>query len=213
MNKNYIFVLGIVVIVIAIIGFVVLYQLPLITLDQIIKNKDCAALEKWENKHMFDDDLNVSPEQLSAAIKLAAECVGKVVGNMFGNSDLSTDTTDPIVILDEILNKGDCEGVEDWGIDHIIINKDVILNSKQQSDINKLALECADKEFENFLRESDVSTNTTDPMIVLGKILNKKNCDGLEDWLNKYRESDVYKDMRAPIKIEVWDFERVCNIR
>jgi len=45
------------------------------TLDQIIKNRDCSALDKWENEHMFDDDLNISSEQLSDAMKLAIECV------------------------------------------------------------------------------------------------------------------------------------------
>ena len=82
-----------------------------LTLDQIIKNKDCSALEKWEEEHMFDDDLNMSSEQLSAAMSLAAECVGKALGNMLGNLALSTDTTDPMVILDEILKQRDCDGL------------------------------------------------------------------------------------------------------
>ena len=201
MNKNYIFVLGIVVIVIAIIGVVVLYQSPSMTLDQIIKNKDCSALDKWENEHIFDDDLNVSSEQMSAAMSLATKCIGKALGNMFGNSDSSTDTTDPMVILDELLKKKDCEGVNAWGSDHILINKDVTLNSKQQSDVDKLVLECGAKELENFLKESALSTDTTDPMVVLGKILNNRDCDGLEVWLKDYPE--YYKDLKAIIFIEV----------
>ena len=111
MNKNYIFVLCIVVIAIVIIGVVVLYQSPSITLDQILKNRDCSALDKWEEEHMFDDDLNISTEQMSATMSLATECVGKALGNMLGNSDSLSDTTDPMVVLDKILNKRDCDGL------------------------------------------------------------------------------------------------------
>jgi len=117
MNKNYIFVLTVIGIPIVIIGVVVLYQSPSMTLDQILKNRDCTALDKWEEEHMFDDDLNISPEQLSAAMSLAAECVGKVLDNMFENLVLSTDTTGPMAILYEILKKRDCDGLEEWVMD------------------------------------------------------------------------------------------------
>jgi len=179
------------------------------TLDQIIKNRDCSALDKWENEHMFDDNLNISSEQMSAAISLATECIGKALGNMFGNSDSLSDTTVPMVILDEILNKRDCDGLNAWGSDHILINKDVTLNSKQQSDVDKLVLECADKEVEKFLRESALSTDTTDPMVVLGKILNKKDCDGLEVWLKDYDE--YHKDLSVAIYHKVLELKyREC---
>jgi len=198
------------VIGIAILG-IVLYQIPSMTLDQIIKNKDCTALSKWEEEHMFDDNLNVSSEQMSAAMSLAAECVGKALGNMVDNSDVSTDTMDPMIVLDEILKKRDCEGLNVWGTDHILINKDVTLNSKQQSDVDNVVLECGAKELEKFLRESNLSTDTTDPMVVLGKILNKRDCDGIEAWLKDYNE--YYKDLRAAIFSEVMDFKNECKIK
>jgi len=197
-------VLGIVVIAIVIIGVVVLYQSPSMTLDQIIKNRDCSALDKWENDHMFDDNLNISSEQLSATMSLATECVGKALKNMFGNSDSSTDTTDPIEVLHELLNKKDCNGVRDWYNEYYL---DSILNSKQQSYADEFVIECGAKELEKFLRESNLSTDTTDPMIVLGKILNKKDCDGLEVWLDEYYESDIYKNMMVVIQNDVLDLK------
>ena len=199
MNKNYIFVLTAIAIVI--IGVVILYQSPSMTLDQIIKNRNCSALEKWENDHMFDDNLDISSEQLSAAMSLAAECVGKALGNMFENSDLSTDTTDPMVALDELLKKGDCEGLEKWDTDYFVPNNDLNLSREQISNIGKLFTECGVKELENFLRESNLSTDTTDLIVVLGKILNKKDCDGLEVWLKDYNE--YYEDLEMAIKLGV----------
>lgn len=199
---------------IVIIGVVILYQLPSTTLDQIIKDRNCAALEKWENKHMFDDDLNVSSEQLSVAMKLATECVGKALGNMLGSSDVLTDTTDPMVILDEIFKTRDCEDLEKWGDEYFTGNNNPNFSNKQKSNMSKLLLECTDKEIEKFLRESDVSTDTTDPMVVLGKILNKKDCEGMEAWSNEYPELDVDRDMRSvAIEYAIWDLEQVCKIK
>lgn len=128
---------------ITILGTIVLYQSPSVTLDQIIKNKDCVALDKWENEHMFDDDLNVSSEQLSASMKLAAECVGKALKNMFGNSALSTNTTDPMVILDEILKKEDCEGMDKWVLDNIDSNYEIPgLSTQVVNEMRSLRDEC-----------------------------------------------------------------------
>ena len=206
MNKNYIFVLTAIVIAIVIIGVVVSYQSPSMTLDQIIKNRDCAALDKWENDHMFDDNLDISSEKMSAAMSLATECVGKALDNMFGNLALSTDTTDPMVVLDEIFKTRDCEDLEEWMRDRGP-NHGLNFSSKQKSNMNKLTLECGVKEIENFLRESDVSTDTTDPMVVLGKILNKKDCEGMEAWSNEYPELDVERDMRS-----VSGFLEIINI-
>jgi len=201
MNRNYIFVLGIVVIVIAIIGVVVSYQSPSMTLDQIIKNSDCTSLDKWEEEHMFDD-LNISSEQMSAAMSLATECVGKALGNMFGNLDSLSDTTDPIEVLNEILKKKDCDGARDWYNEYYL---DELLNNKQQSYADEFAIECGANELENFLKESALSTDTTDQMVVLGKILNNRDCDGLEVWLKDYDE--YYKDLKAAIKIAVSDLK------
>ena len=201
MNKNYIFVLTAIVIAIVVIGVVVLYQSPSMTLDQIIKNRDCSGLEKWEEEHMFDDNLNISSEQMSAVMNLTTECVGKALGNMFGNSDVSTDTTDPMVILDEILKKRDCKDLEKWDTEYFVPNNDLNLSREQISNIGKLFTECGVKELENFLRESNLSTDTTDSMVVLGKILNKKDCDGLEVWLKDYNE--YYEDLEMAIKLGV----------
>ena len=82
-----------------------------LTLDQIIQNKDCNALMKWEEEHMFDDDLDISSEQLSGVMKLAMECTGKVLDNVFGNSDSSFD----IIYkqredLDRVLDFKSCNG-------------------------------------------------------------------------------------------------------
>ncbi len=88
------------------------------TLDQIIKNKDCVALDKWDSEHMFDDNLNISSEQMSAAMKLATECVGKALNNMLGNSN--SETSDYLeerkkdkAIIKEIIDNRDCWGVND----------------------------------------------------------------------------------------------------
>jgi len=118
MNKNYIFGLIAISIVIVIIGAVVLYQSPSMTLDQIIKNKDCSALDKWENDHMFDDDLNISSEQMSNARKLATECVGKVLNNMLGSSNSKTneyleDREKDITLVKEIIDNRDCWAIKD----------------------------------------------------------------------------------------------------
>jgi len=201
MNKDIIFGLTVIVIAIVIIGVIVSYQSPSMTLEQIIKNKDCAALDKWEEEHMFDDNLNISSKQMSAAMSLATECVEKALGNMFGNSDVSTDTTDPMVVLDEILKKRDCEGLEKWDTEYFVPNNDLNFSSKQISNAGELITECVSNKLEIFLRESDLSTDTTDPMVVLGKILNKKDCEGMEVWLKDYDE--YYVDLKMAIKLGV----------
>ena len=207
MNKNYIFVLIAICVAIVIIGIVVSYQSSSITLDQIIKNKDCVALDKWETEHMFDDDLNISSEQLSAAMSLATECVGKALGNMFGNSDVLTDTTDPMVILDELLHKKDCKGVMDWYNEYIL---DVTLNSKQELDIKNFVLECGAKEVEKFIRESELSTDTTDPIIILYELLNKKDCKGVRDWYNEHFY-DVTLNSKQELDVENFVLECGAN--
>ena len=59
-----------------------------------------------------------------------------------------------------------------------------------------------------------LSTDTTDPMVVLGKILNKKDCEGMGAWSNEYHELDVDGDFRlGAIKAAIWDLERVCDIK
>ncbi len=111
MNKNYLFIL---ITVVVIILAVVFYNstITTITLDQIIKNKDCTTLSKWEEEHIFDDDLNISSEQLSSAMKLAIECTGKALKNMGGNLDSSHTLTDQERASDLEYTLSDC-----WFID------------------------------------------------------------------------------------------------
>ncbi len=103
---------------ITILGSVILYQSPSMTLDQIIKNKDCTALNKWEEEHMFNDNLNISSEQMSGAIKLATECVGKALKNMGGGSDSKTNEylenmDKDTALVREIIDDRDCWGAKD----------------------------------------------------------------------------------------------------
>jgi len=116
MNKNYIFIL---IAVAAIVLVAVAYSMTAtMTLDQIIKNKDCVALDKWDNERMFDNNLDISSEQMSAAMKLAMECVGIGLDNMLGSSDSMIDPTDPMVIIEKILKEKNCTGLEEWEKDH-----------------------------------------------------------------------------------------------
>jgi len=116
MNKNYLFIL---IAVAAIVLVVMAYSMTAtLSLDQIIKNKDCVALDKWENEHMFDDNLNIPSDQLSSAMKLAAECVGKALKNMSGSSDSKTneyldDRNKDTALVKEIISDRDCWAIKD----------------------------------------------------------------------------------------------------
>ena len=68
-----------------VVGVVVIVVLgePAMSLDQILKNKDCEALDKWQT-NLYDDNLNLSAEQKSGMMELALECGMKAIGNMFG---------------------------------------------------------------------------------------------------------------------------------
>ncbi len=116
--KNILKLIILAVIGITILVTVVLYQSSSMTLDQIIKNKDCAALSKWEEEHMFDDNLNISSEQMSQAMKLATECVGKVLKNMSGSSDSKTNEylenmDKDNALVKKIIDDRDCWGAKD----------------------------------------------------------------------------------------------------
>lgn len=63
MNKNYLFILIAVTSAVILITVFSLMSATM-TLDQTIKNKDCTALSKWEEEHIFDDNLNISSEQM-----------------------------------------------------------------------------------------------------------------------------------------------------
>jgi len=141
MNKNYLFIL---IAVVAIILAVVLYSsmTATLSLDQIIKNKDCTALSKWEEEHIFDENLNVSSEQMSKAMKLAAECVGKALKNMGGNSDSSSDIIKARESLDRVLDFKSCNGFGMF-VGSYIRNYDVNdLTEEEVNLINMFAKSC-----------------------------------------------------------------------
>lgn len=82
MMKN-ILILGIICIA-AVLAFASLsFTSTEINLDQIIENKDCKALQQWENNQLFDDNLNLSSEQITSLLKLDGECELKIIKNLF----------------------------------------------------------------------------------------------------------------------------------
>ena len=85
MNKLYIFagisVVAIILIVVALSGPTV----AVMSLDQILANKDCEALDKWGNEHLYDENLNLTNEQQKKIMSVGFECGMKAVKNMFGN--------------------------------------------------------------------------------------------------------------------------------
>jgi len=116
MNRNYLFIL---IAVVAIVLIVMVYSMAATSsLDQIIKNKDCTALSKWEEEHIFDDNLNISSEQLSSTMKLATECVGKALGNTLGSSSNSLYSNSEIVeatsLFEVIYEARDCTNLKKW---------------------------------------------------------------------------------------------------
>ena len=54
------------------------------SLEQIIKIKDCKALEKWGDNNKFNENLNLSSKQLGEAMKLEFECEAQALKNIFG---------------------------------------------------------------------------------------------------------------------------------
>lgn len=90
MNKNYIFV-GVGIVIVVIILAITLSQNSTVsmTLDEIIKNRDCKALHEWELDHSFDANLDITSKQMTEGVQLAMECTGKVLDNMMGISSSS----------------------------------------------------------------------------------------------------------------------------
>ena len=80
MNKIYI-IAGIAV-VIAVIAVILLATAPVLTLDQILANKDCAALDVWLTENIYDTAL--TPEQQSGVLNLTLECGFDALDNLFG---------------------------------------------------------------------------------------------------------------------------------
>jgi len=175
MNRNYIFLLGIVVIVIILL---MVFYSPIITsmaLQQIILTQDCDGIDKWSKTVASEFDfLLISESQMNDVTDLSDECYFKMIEN-----NKSTDTTDPMVILDELLKKRDCDVQTTWLANNRDLDNIPGLTISILDEMVSLLKECQAKELEKFLRESNLSTDTTDPMVVLGKILNKRDCGGL----------------------------------
>jgi len=83
MNKNYIYAgMGVAT---AIIIVVALSGSASMTLDQILEAKDCEALDKWGDKYLYDENLNLTDKQQSGIMKLGFTCGMNVAKNMLGN--------------------------------------------------------------------------------------------------------------------------------
>jgi len=137
MNKNYIF--GLTAIVTVIVLVMVFYS-PIITsmtLQQILLTKDCDGIDKWSKTDVSEFDLVfIYESQANDAMIFSDECLWKMVADNVPNVPIN-----PIEVLDEILKKKDCEGMEKWGMQHM--GDDLNLSREQLSDINKLlALKC-----------------------------------------------------------------------
>jgi len=151
MNKNYVIV-SIGIISALIILFVVISgsTFTAITLDEIIKNKDCNGLMQWEEDHMFDNELDLTSKQISGGTQLAMECTGKALDNMFGNTESpSSDSTNAKVILDDILKTKYCDGITAWVEEHGY-GVDLGIESEQLGEAINLKLECETKKIDEF---------------------------------------------------------------
>jgi len=83
MNKVAVGIIGVVSVVIIIV--VILLGSASATLDQILASKDCTALEKWGEDHIYDDNLDITDEQKKKILSVGMECAGKAIQNMFGS--------------------------------------------------------------------------------------------------------------------------------
>ena len=58
------------------------------SLDSILANKDCKALEKYGQTEIYDT--NVTPEQSKKILEVSTYCAGKVLENMYGDDSGTT---------------------------------------------------------------------------------------------------------------------------
>ena len=73
-----------------------------VILDEIIKNRDCKALQEWELDHSFDESLDITSKQMTEGVQLAMECTGKVLDNMMDTStSIITDEYEIQITLDK----------------------------------------------------------------------------------------------------------------
>ena len=85
MKKSNFTIIGIIItagIISAFVSLLLLY--PETSLEQILQNRDCQALQKWENEHIYDDALELSSELKTKIFKLEMECESKAFENIFG---------------------------------------------------------------------------------------------------------------------------------
>lgn len=120
MNKNYLFVgIGAVSIAIVIVVAVVLFGTATsMSLDQILASKDCQALDKWGDDHLYDENLNLTDEQQNKIMSVGFGCGMKAVKNMFGGADSSSTVTDEhreaLRVFTDIRETQDCDRMAEW---------------------------------------------------------------------------------------------------
>jgi len=107
LNKNYIFVLTTIVVVIVL---VMTFYSPIITsmaLQQILLTKDCDGIDKWSKTVASEFDfLLISESQMNVAADFSDECVWKII-----ESNKSTDTTESSKEFNGILDHASCWNV------------------------------------------------------------------------------------------------------
>lgn len=72
--------------IIALVAILSVSSITSMSLDQILKNKDCEALEKWGNEYLYDENLNLTNEQQKKIMSVGFECGMKAAKNIFSDS-------------------------------------------------------------------------------------------------------------------------------
>jgi len=139
MNKNYIF--GLTAIGVAIVLVMVFYS-PIITsmtLQQILLTKDCDGIDKWSKTDVSEFDLLfIYESQANDAMIFSDECLWKMVADNVPNVPIN-----PIEVLDEILKKRDCEGMESWILNNFDSRNDIVgLTTQVVNEMRSLKEEC-----------------------------------------------------------------------
>jgi hypothetical protein len=137
LNRNYLLVGGVGAIVVVVV-VVMLSSFASMSLDVILANKDCEALEKWGDEHWYDENLNLTDEQKKKIFSVGLECGMKAVNNMFGSSDssstLSEEQREMLRVFDEIIESRNCDGMKEWTYTHGVI-PDILTYEQKMSKI------------------------------------------------------------------------------
>lgn len=154
LNKNYLFVGGVGA-VITVVVVMILSSSASMSLDVILANKDCVALEKWEEEHIYDENLNLTDEQKKKIMSVGFGCVRKAMNNMFGNSDskplptdaesLSFDPKEAEKLLSEVLENKNCDEILDWVELYGAFNQNIEYTSTQKSNLLQAVVICEQK--------------------------------------------------------------------